>query len=152
ATRSDLPMDERGPDPLGRERVRHPVNALRRADHENTAGVEGLVKALTEAAAGVLVEVDQEIPAQDQVERPQVGERLHEVQPEELDPAAERLVDDPAAVYVPEVSRPVLGGAPPADLGGGIPPLPRDYERALGDVGRQDREVVQGQADAWAAC
>jgi hypothetical protein len=51
-------MDKRVPESLRREGIRHPVNAFRRTDHEDSVGVEGLIKALTEATTGALVEVN----------------------------------------------------------------------------------------------
>src|SRR5262245_8314503 len=72
-------MDDRAADRLGREGVGHTVDALGRADHQKPPGVQGLVEGLAQAAAVGVFQVDQEVPAEDEVERPQVREWSDEV-------------------------------------------------------------------------
>jgi hypothetical protein len=48
------------------------------------------VTGVFEAAAGTIVEIDQEVPAQDQIKGPQVGQRLNEVQSAEFDHTPQR--------------------------------------------------------------
>ena len=98
---------------LRREGVGHSVEAFGGADHEYPLRIEGRVQAMAQTAAGRVVEINQKIPAQDQVKSSQVGQRLDEVESAEFDHAAERGIDDPGFVFLAKESSPAESAVRP---------------------------------------
>ncbi len=126
------------------------------ADCEPTAGNEGLVKLIHEAADRQLIKVDHDVPADDEVELAQVtaGERwriIGEIVLPKVDALAAMWGEQPFAVLaVKAVSQNLHGEATegPGVIGGGA----GDAEEAAVDIGAQDIDIpvteLRGQKGA----
>ena len=84
---------------------------------------------MTQTAAGCVVKINQKVPAQDQIESTQVGQRQGQVEATEFDHAAEGGIDDPASVLLSKESVPLKSSHASIEFRRGISSLAGRGER-----------------------
>jgi hypothetical protein len=130
------------------EDVGEPKHRFRRAKHQKAIRFDRLGKPVQHIGLGLLIEVDQYVPAEDQVEHPELGEVVQQVELPVLNHRADVGIDLPELSRLLEVLEQHLDREAALDFELTVKPRFGFFERLLGEVGRYDFDAPAGERRA----